>query len=177
MKINTFSNLRLVKLVYFLLIVILCGALVLLLEYLTFNVPELYTYLFLIFSVTGLFIIRLSGYNSFFIDTTGEVLTFETLRCNYFGIGNNTAKKVDFPKGKLKDYKIKRGLLSTTITLIVTSKKNETGKVKIPFKLSFLSSSNRKLIENEFIEIIKKNELLKPTQNVDINNISTNEYA
>ncbi len=158
---NTFSNLRLVKIINLLLAISILLMLLIIFEVVMFSI-----HLNVIFIVLGtclltLLIMRLSGYNAFYIDTTGEVITFESHRCSRMGLGSNLTKKVDFPKVKLLGYGVKKGLLGTTITLIVSTKKNKSGKVKIPFRLSFLSKRNRGMIEDEFDTILKSNKEIK----------------
>lgn len=113
-------------------------------------------YLVLIF--LGLIVLAYRyGHQLFDYNSDGEVLNIKTQDAFWAKHFPQTRKLTDFPKNKLRDFKIKKGLFNRKLDLFVSSKRSKKGYVKLTFNITFLSRSEVADLRLSLSRMVKRN--------------------
>lgn len=112
--------------------------------------------------LTGLFIISIYlfykfGHQHFEYSSDGETLNIKTQDIFWSKYFEKTIRIVDFPKSKLTNYKIERGI-KTILELYVTSKRTSNGIAKLKFNISYLNNNEINDLKRSLSKIIKTNQ-------------------
>lgn len=112
-------------------------------------------------SLLGIIILHKMGHHHIEYSSEGEVLQLKTQDAFWTKYFPSSRVIVDFPKGKLVNFNIKKGFFHKKLELYVTSKRSQNGITKLSFNITFLSSSETNDLKRSLTKILKKNESLK----------------
>jgi hypothetical protein len=95
--------------------------------------------------------------HSFQYDSDGEALNFRNDKVHLFGIFKSSPKKAEFPKRKLKNYRVKHKFVGKYLSLTLYSSRAESGQTKLEFDISLLSGSEIKELKRSLNKIVSLN--------------------
>ncbi len=113
-------------------------------------------YLLPLVGVVLLIFIKLRGYQLFEYDSDGEALNFSNDNCIKLNI-SSTKRRSEFPKRKLKSYKITNNLFKKSLKMTMTSKRSNTGYSKLEYDLTYLSKNEFKGLKKSLDKVLDEN--------------------
>lgn len=157
MRINNKRIIPWIETIYALLFLALLPAIILLFIPIGVVVEFVSPYLIIGTLLVLLFLLYKSGNQHFEYDSDGEVIHIcsqDAFWSKYFSSKKTT---MDFPKTKLISYRVKESFLQKTLELIVSSKRNSNGVVKLKFNITYLNASEISDMKRSLSKIIKNN--------------------
>lgn len=97
----------------------------------------------------------------------GEVLNIKTQDAFWVKYFPKTRSIVDFPKSKLSSFNVKNSLFHKQLDLYVTSKRSQSGFIKLSFNITYLSKNEVSDLKRSLTKIVKRNKENKPNQLVE----------
>ncbi len=89
-------------------------------------------------------------------DSDGEVLNFINKGLMLSNFMNYREKRAEFPRDKLKDFKIINYVIYRNLRLLVSSRSGRTKKLH--FNITFLNARKRKALYNSLDQVVKHNQ-------------------
>ncbi len=97
------------------------------------------------------------GHQNVEYNSDGELLNIKTQDAFWVKYFPQTRRIVDFPKSKLISFKIKNGFFQKKLDLYVTSKRTQSGYMKLRFNITYLSKSEISDLKRSLNKIVKRN--------------------
>lgn len=157
MKINNKNLKKWVAIYNSFLLLLLFSTLILHFEIIDFNVILNKNYFIAVLAI-GLLYVAIRGWQYFEFDTSGEGITLNVNRVDFFSFLGSKQKRIDLPKYKINNYEFRRGLFNDDLTLYINSRKSKTNVIKIKLRLTFLSNEMRQNIISELDKIVTTNQ-------------------
>lgn len=116
-----------------------------------------FAYLMVIFSVFLIYVFKKMGRHQFEYNSDGETITIrikDPFWAKYFPAN---LKIIDFPKRKLKAYKVKRWFFIKRLDLYINTKRNIDGVSKFSFNIIFLTNKEIIDLRRSLHKIVQRN--------------------
>jgi hypothetical protein len=152
-----FSNAKSKKWVPFLYFFLIIGSILVVAYFFLFreDVSQVKIWYALPLALLFIFVIFYSTAKYFEFDSDGNVLTFINKGLFISHFINYREHRAEFPKAKLKRYRIQNYVLFSFLYLYVRSKTNHIKRVR--FNITLLSSSKKKALKKSLEKVIKHN--------------------
>ena len=163
-----------VNLIYTLLFLGLFFSLLLVLIPISSIVKVISPYWLLLIFVLSIIIVKKTGHQQFEYSSDGETITIKTKDPFWSKYFQSNQRLIDFPKRKLANYKVKRGIFCRKLELYLISKRSHNNLTKLTFNISFLSRGEISDLKRSLNKIYKKNsqknEALNNKEDQSLNN-------
>lgn len=157
MRINNKRVIPYVEVFYYLLIIGILSAILLLFIPVGLIVRRIPAYAILLIFFLIFFLFTKIGHQHFEYSSDGEVLNIKTENKFLSKIFPKYKKFNDFPKGKLIGFKIKRRLLLRDLELYVTSKRTANGMTKLKYNITYLDKREISDLKKSLNKIVSNN--------------------
>lgn len=97
------------------------------------------------------------GHQNVEYSSDGEIINIKTQDAFWVKYFPKTRRLVDFPKSKLVSFKIKNGLLKKKLELYVTSRRAQSGYMKLSFNITYLNKNEISDLKRSLRKIVKRN--------------------
>lgn len=97
------------------------------------------------------------GHQNVEYSSDGEIINIKTQDAFWVKYFPKTRRLVDFPKSKLISFKIKNGFLNKKLELYVTSRRTQSGSMKLSFNITYLSKNEISDLKRSLHKIVKRN--------------------
>lgn len=150
----------------FLFLGVLCSILLILIP-----IPKIVNYVspwyLLIFFVGLIILLPKFGHQIFIYNSDGEVLNIKTEDAFWAKYSAKSKRLIDFPKSKLRDFKIKESIFSKKLILYVNSKRSKKGYIELYFNISYLNQSEISDLKHSLNRLVKMNNEKKSKKSFD----------
>lgn len=164
MRINNKRIIPVTNIIYtFLLLGILCGILLIfvpipaIVKHIPPPIKPFFPYLTILLFSMIIFIYKKTGPHQFEYSSDGETITIRTKDPYWVKYFPKNQRLVDFPKRKLKGFKIKKGLFLKKLDLFLESKRSKGGINRITINISYINNSEISDLKRSLHKVIQKN--------------------
>jgi hypothetical protein len=117
-------------------------------------------------TTVGFILLRLRGMQIFRYDSDGEALNFHNEDAFLSAYISSLKRTSDFPKYKLKDFKLKGNFIRSSLELILKSNRSEGGQLKLKYNISYLSKSEKNDLKKSLNKVVTFNKKNKTNKSI-----------